>query len=394
MHFEHGIMVLYGSTFESAGYTLTIQLLALIFNIMRIAVIGCGGVGGVAAGVLGSQMPGVVCADIDQEIVSRINEHGIILRGKKLRGKKRNLKSRVSAVKNLADQDTAYPGLGEENSKFDIIIITVKSMVLRKVFEQAKNFLSEDGLILTLQNGIEILEIVKDFPGVKTVAGAVGYNAQMYKKGEREVKGECNVTARGGIEIGNLTTGSEEDLLKIKKIFEPGIKIDISNNIIGTLWSKLLIVCGITGLGGCSGLPVGGLLRRRVARHLFYSIVTEGFLIAERLNIHLEKFGPVNPGKFGNHKDAYSPFMRYLLLKLIGTSRRKIKSNFTVDIERGNTTEVDFINGAVVKAGIALNIDTPVNSEIVRVTKEIEKRIKKVIPENLNIIARRCDAAK
>ncbi len=332
---------------------------------MKIAVIGCGGIGGVVAGVLGSQGLDVLCVDINKDTVGRINDCGI-----ELHGKMGNVRAGVRAA----------PVLSNGEGKFDIIVIAVKSMYLKNVFEHEKDFLSKDGLILTLQNGIEILEIVKDFPEVKTIAGAVWYNSQM------DENGQYFVTAKGGITIGNLTTGTEEDLLNVKNIFDPGIKIDINRNITGVLWSKLLIVCGVTGLGGCSGLLLGELLQNRTARKLFYRVVTEGVSVLRKLGIHPEKIGDlikINPEKFGNQKGSHNLFMRYFLLKMKGVKSRDIKSNIQQSLERGEKTEVDFINGAIVKAGGELGIDTTVNREIVRVVKELELRKRKMCIENL-----------
>jgi 2-dehydropantoate 2-reductase len=333
---------------------------------MRITVIGCGGIGGVVAGILGSQGSDVLCVDVDKTTVRRINESGI-----ELHGKMGEVEAGIKAVGLLSD----------EEGKFDLIVIAVKSMYLKEVFEHYKDFLSKDGFILTLQNGIEILEIVKDFQEVKTIAGAVGYNSQI------DENGEYNVTAKGGITIGNLTTGSDEDLIRLKKIFDPGIMMDINRNITGVLWSKLLVVLGVTGLGGCTGLRLGPLLMRKKARRLFYQVVTEGVSVSKELGIELEKFGRViNPKKFGNNKEGYPLFVRFLILNVIVIMRWNIKSNIQVDIELGRRTEVDFINGAVVKAGKALGIDTPVNQEIVRMVKEIEQDNRNMSPRNLREI--------
>ena len=334
-------------------------------NIMRIAVIGCGGIGGVVAGVLGSQGADVLCVDVDKKTVARINESGI-----RLRGKMGTVDAGIKAVQALSDKE----------GKFDIIVIAVKSMYLKNVFECNKDFLSKDGLILTLQNGIKILDIVKDFPQVKTIAGAVGYNSQLCENGQYEV------TTKGGITIGNLTTGSDEDLLRVKNIFAPGVLIDINRNTEGVLWAKLLIVLGVTGLGGCAALRSGKLLRLKVARQLYYQVVTEGVYVSKKLGIRLEKFGGINPSKFSNQEEGYPLFVRYIFLKLIGILRPNVRSNIDVDLERGRRTEVDFINGAVVKAGKSLGIDTPVNREIVKVVKEIEQGNRNMDKENLREI--------
>jgi len=333
---------------------------------MKIAVIGCGGIGGVVSGILCSKGLNVSCIEANKKIADFLNERGISLEGKK--GK---LFTRVKA----------FPSFSDKGEKFDIIIIAVKSNVLRPVFTSSIGYLYEHGFILTLQNGIEVLSLCQDFPTVSITAGAVGYNSIMLDYGK------YFVTSQGGITVGRLNTSTEEDIFIIKGIMEPDIRVDTTENIEGVLWAKLLIVCGVTGLGGVSGLVVGDLLRRKEARKLFYRIVTEGALVAEKMGVKVEKFsGAMNPIKFADLEGAYPLFIREIMLRIVGKKYKHLKSNIHHSLEKGQKTEVEYLNGAVVKNGEALGIPTPVNSLVVKMVKEIETGKRKMDEQNLKEI--------
>ncbi len=339
---------------------------------MRVAIVGCGGIGGVVAASISSKEIEAYVVEASEEIAMKINSTGISLSGRK--GK---INSSVRAVASF-----------EEVGKcFDIIILTVKNNVIHQVFNNAKNFLCDEGFILTLENGIEVLELSKNNPLVKVAAGAVGYNSVMVEHGR------YLVTSQGGITIGSLNKCTEKDLDEIKKLLEPLIKIKITDNIIGALWGKLLIVCGVTGLGGVSGLLVGQLLRKSVARELFYKIVTEGALIARALGVNIEGFaGSVNPLKFSELEDGLPAWVKNLLLRIIGLKYRGLKSNIHHSLERGEKTEVEYLNGAVVKKGKEVSVPTPVNSLVVQMVREIESGRRKMCPENLYEISEKIKA--
>jgi 2-dehydropantoate 2-reductase len=311
---------------------------------MKIAVIGCGGIGGVTAGVLALKGSSPYCIE---SATNSINENGI-----RVHGKKGEFSVRVKS----------FSTLSKDLGTFDIIFITVKNNNLQEVFTEARDYLCEGGFIVTIQNGIEILKLAQKFPQTKIVVGAVWYNAI------RKEYGDYFVTSEGGITLGGLNGANRDDLFILKSLLEPRIAVEYTNNVEGTLWSKLVIVCGVTGLGGISGMRTGSLC-------------------AVKLGIKLEKFGgKINPEKFGAHDKGYPLFIRYLLLKIIGMKRRGLKANIQLDLERGKKTEVDYLNGVIMTKGKKAGIKTPVNSEIVRITKEIEEKKRDMGVQNLHEI--------
>ncbi len=329
---------------------------------MNVAVVGCGGNGGVVAASLARNRRNPFCIE-KEGIAEVLNERGLHMCGK---------------MGKFSVQVRAFPGFSKGMDVFDVIFLGVKSNVLEDLFEEAKKYLCDSGLIVTIQNGLEVLTIAEKHPDTRIVAGAVGYNAQA----EEIVK--IHVTAMGGITFGALNNASDDDLFLLKVLLEPMIPVDFTDNIRGVLWTKLLIVCGTTGLGGVAGLRVGQLLRYPVARRLFYGMSTEGSLLAENLGIRLVKLrGGINPERFGKHGKGFPLPLRWLFLKWAGIKFRCLKSGIQVDLERGNKTEVDFINGAIVREGGRVGFDTPINRMVVEMVREIEEGRRKMGADNL-----------
>ncbi len=328
---------------------------------MKVAIVGCGGIGSVAACAIFKNIKDVVCIEGSSEIAERLNNSGI-----KIGGKKGNHFFRIKALNEFG-----------EDEKYDVIVFAVKNNVLRELYVEAGKHLTESGFVITLENGVQVVDLHREFPEIKVIPGAVGYNSIMLEHGR------YNVTSEGGITLGAIDKRLTYEKDLIKRLFEPLIRVDFSDNIVGVLWAKLLIVCGVTGLGGISGMRVGDLLRLKVARKLFYKVITEGVKVAERLGIKIEKFqGGINPKGF-RENGGFPLFIKYIILKIIGKKYRDLKSNIHHSLERGEKTEVDFLNGAVVNYGENLGIDTPVNREILRLTKEIEAGQRNMTADNL-----------
>jgi hypothetical protein len=113
-------------------------------------------------------------------------------------------------------------------------------------------------------------------------------------------------------------------------------------------------------------------------------MATEGSLLAKKLHVQLLKLpGAINPERFGNHRGGLPLPLRWFLLKMAGIKYGDLKSNIQVDLERGNKTEVAYINGALVREGSRAGFDTPLNSMVVHMVREIEEGRRKMDIHNL-----------
>jgi 2-dehydropantoate 2-reductase len=335
---------------------------------MKTAVIGCGGIGGVIAGVLAVNGHEVTCIEVSDQAARMLRERGISIRG--MLGE---LRADVAAC--------AIGKLGSDSSgsgAFELTVTAVKNDSLHDALELAGMLTKPDGLVLTIQNGLRILGLAGS-SGAKIAAGAVGFNAVMHDYGDYEV------TARGGITAGPLGSAGSSDMVRLQDLLRPYIPIEVTGNIHGVLWSKLITVCAVTGLGGVSGLQLGKLLREKSVRRLFPLIACEGVKVADGAGVRLQSFtGGISPRLFT--RGALVAPVRWLLLTLAAGKYRDLKSNIHHSLERGIRSEVDYINGALVEQGERVGVPTPVNREIVRIVHEIEEGRQAMGAHNLEYI--------
>lgn len=334
---------------------------------MKTAVIGCGGVGGVVAGVLALRRQDVTCFMTSEAKAASLRERGISVRGKM---------GRLSVPVKAAVVRAA-----PEEERFDLAVVAVKNDALDRALDRAEAMLCAGGMILTIQNGLRVLDAAAG-RACRVAAGAVGFNSVMLDYGRYQV------TSRGGITAGGISRCSPEDLFVLKGLLDPQIPLELTGNIRGVLWSKLITVCAVTGLGGAAGLTLGRLLRERTARRLFSMVAAEGVRVAEAAGVELERFsGGVSPRLFAS---GVLPLpLRFLLLKAAGIRCRDLKSNIHHSLEQGRRTEVDYLNGALAAEGEKRGVPTPVNREIVRAVHEIEAGREKMGVHQLGRILQR-----
>ena len=192
-------------------------------------------------------------------------------------------------------------------------------------------------------------------------------------------------TSRGEIVIGRKDGKPPQSEIE-RKIYETYNKIEPtkwSNNIIGVKYSKLLINSAISALGAVSGLTLGKMMKRKNTRLAFLRIISEGVDVADKNNIKLETLNKLNFYKLAIPLTDYNPnkvsldlWKKHLLLKIIGRKYKNLKSSTLQSIERGKKTEIDHLNGHLVKKGKQVNADVRLNEFIVNIVHQIEKKEK------------------
>ena len=301
---------------------------------MRIAVIGTGAMGSLFGGLLASSGKDVTLIDVWKEHVDAINAHG-------LRIKDDNVEQTIR-VKATSDSSKVGP--------VDLIIIFVKSYDTEKAAKDALSMARDDTVFLTLQNGLKNIEkIEKVVERHQILRGITAQGSTLLGPGKIYHAG------RGPTEIGELDNTSTERLKRIAEVFnDAGIPTEISLNIRGALWTKVLVNVGINPLTALTGLKNGELLEHPEIREVMKMAVEEAALVAQNLGIELDSQKPVEKV--------------YEVAKATGPNR----SSMLQDIDRGRRTEIDALNGAIVELGRQINIDTPVNQTLAAAVKGLE----------------------
>jgi 2-dehydropantoate 2-reductase len=235
--------------------------------------------------------------------------------------------------------------------------------------------------VVTFQNGI-VEDAVGEVVGLKRVVSAVvGWG------GEMRAPGVYRKTSPGKTFVGELDGSLSQRVMDLALNLKDSAEVVIRQNIRGTLWSKLAVNSMITTTGALTGQRLGEMLRDRRTREIFLTIYREVIDTARALGLSLETVA-VAPEAFYLPRDAHwwTRWMKHTLMRLVGFKYRKTKASSLQSLERGRKTEIDFLNGYVVRKSKEVGLAVPVNEAVVRMVKEIEEGKRSINPRNLREI--------
>lgn len=304
---------------------------------MKIAVIGAGAMGCLYGAKL-SAVPSneVYLIDVWKEHIGAVNRDGLEMEenGELLR---------YDRLKGVMSAEYAGP--------CDLAIIFVKSTLTGAAVKGNKAAFGPDTVALTLQNGLGNIDLIRAEVGDDNViAGTTAHGATMLGPGRMRHAGS------GKTIIGELSGIRSARLSKIARTFqEAGIETELSDNVLGLVWDKLMVNVGINALTGITKLHNGELLDHPEIEELLEAAVREAHTVAKAKGIRLSYDDPV-----GHTKDV---------CRATATN----KSSMLQDILNHKQTEIDMINGAIVREGAAAGIDAPVNLALTNLIKFIQK---------------------
>jgi 2-dehydropantoate 2-reductase len=301
---------------------------------MRIVIVGPGAMGCLLAGFLSKAKEEVWLLDKDKERAGNIRQAGIVVEG--VSG---NWQAQVQATTEA-----------DKIPQADLVIICVKSYDTKDAILSVKPIVTEKSRVLTLQNGIGNIEIISEVVGAQNVIGGVT-NLGATLLGE----GKVRHAGRGETIIGRVDGKIPVEMRSIREIFnKAGLETRISRDIRGLLWSKLVINAGINALTAITRLNNGKIVEFEGTRRILREAVSEATKIAKRKRIRLIYDDPL--AKVEAVCEATSDNI----------------SSMLQDVRRKKRTEIDFINGVIVRQAQELGIPTPVNSTLVELVKTIE----------------------
>ena len=245
---------------------------------------------------------------------------------------------------------TANP---EEIGPADIVILCVKSPQVAAGLQQAAKLIHTDTLLLTLQNGIGHLEILKDKQNLPSIVlGVTSQGANVVAPGHVRHAGD------GLTRIGFLQSASFSKSLLLAKACNllnyGGIETVIVDNILDYVWSKLIINVGINALTAVHRCPNGKLLESSATQEKLTAAVREGESVTRALGIQL----------------TGDPLA--ITIDVCRKTGQNL-SSMLQDVNNRRPTEIDSINGEIAAAGRKLGIPTPVNDDLIQKVKELEQ---------------------
>jgi 2-dehydropantoate 2-reductase len=213
-------------------------------------------------------------------------------------------------------------------------LVLVKAWQTERAAGQLTNCLADDGLALTLQNGLGNYETLSRSLGESRVAlGVTTTGATLLGPGLARLGGE-----------GVVSIGKHPRLAPLDEwLRSAGFKVQLVEDARSLAWGKLVINAAINPLTALLRVPNGQLLERPAARTVMATLAREAATVAGAQGVHLPYKDPVSAAEDVLRKTAAN------------------QSSMLQDVKRGAPTEIDSICGAVVQKGQQSGVSTPVN---------------------------------
>jgi len=227
----------------------------------------------------------------------------------------------------------------------DVVLLCVKSSDTETAGEQMRPHLAPGALLLCLQNGVDNAERLRAVLPGHEVAAAVVYVAT-----EMAGPGHLRHNGRGELVI----EPAPRSEAAAQALTAAGVPTEISDNVRGALWAKLILNCAYNALSAVGRIVYGELVQRPGVTEVMRDVVAECLAVARADGANV-------PG------DVEAAVRR------IAETMPGQYSSTAQDLMRGKPSEIDFLNGYVVRRGDALGVPVPANRVLWSVVKLLEQ---------------------
>ena len=266
--------------------------------------------------------------------------------------------------------------------KYDVIVLLTKQLFNKDVVTMLKDFLSENGVIVTLQNGIPEPGIAEIVGANHTMGCAVEWGAALIEPGVCELTSAPDSLS---FHMGKLDGITDEQVKMVKDLLELMCPVHEEENLMGARWSKLLINATFSGLGTVVGGVFGDVSEDKDAQKVAIRCMKECIDVGHATGTEFAPVQGKNIVGLFYYKGALKRALGCKLLPIAMKKHRLIEPSMLQDLKKGKPCEIDAINGVVCEFGRKHNIPTPINDKIVEIIKKIQNGELKAEKSNIRL---------
>ncbi len=227
----------------------------------------------------------------------------------------------------------------------DVVLFCVKSTDSAAAVREIAPFLGSQSVVLSMQNGVENAEILREVLPRQVIPSVVYVATEMAGPGHLKHHG------RGELVIGENPVSAR----LVEAFAQAQVPVQVSDNVMGALWSKLIVNCAYNALSAIVQKPYGRLVEVDGVTQLMQQVVDECLAVAAADGIAV-------PG------DSHETVRR------IAHTMAGQYSSTAQDVARGKPNEIDFLNGYVMRRARAHGIPVPINQTLWTLVKLAEKK--------------------
>lgn len=248
------------------------------------------------------------------------------------------------------------PKSTKEIGDSEAIFICVKSYNTENILKSIKDLVKENTYVISLQNGLGNLQLISEYMDSERIIGGITSQEAILEDGRIKhiSKGETVI----GQDSGKILGGVREISSALNKANFP---TKISKDINSVIWSKLIIDVGINAISAITKLKNGMLVKNEHTREIMRRAVSEAAKVAKRKRVKLAYDDPIQK------------------VESVCRATADNLSSMLQDVLNREPTEIDFINGAIVRQAKSLNIETPTNEMLAELIKTIESNYKNLV---------------
>lgn len=270
----------------------------------------------------------------------------------------------------------------EMTGKYDVILLMTKQLYNKDVVTFLKDYLSDDGVIVTLQNGLPEPLIAEIVGSNHTVGCAVEWGATL------SAPGECILTSEPdslSFHMGKMEGITDDQFKMVKDLLELMCPVHEEPNILGARWSKLLINSTFSGLGTVVGGTFGSVSENKEAAKVAVRCMKEVIDVGHASGVEFAPVQGKDITKLFYYKGALKRAVATMLVPIAMKKHRDIEPSMLQDIKKNKPCEIGAINGVVCEWGKKKNVPTPINDKIVEIVKKFETGELKPQAENIKL---------
>jgi 2-dehydropantoate 2-reductase len=303
----------------------------------RIAIVGCGAMGSIYAGLLAAAGNHLIAVDTNKAHIDAINARGLRISG-------------ASGDRTVLIQAFTAP----PEHPVDLVIIAVKAAHAGAAAASACTLIGPDTAVLTIQNGLGAADLVAEAVGPERlmVGVAQGFGASLPEPGHAHHNDMKAIRIGAYADLGKARVETVAALWR-----EAGFDTAAVTDILAMQWEKL--ICNVAYSTPCAltGLTVGEVMDDPDAGAVSRAAAREAWMVARALDIGIAVDEPV------------------ALVRDFAARMPHAKPSVLLDIEAGRISEVGVINGAIPVQAKKAAMAAPVNATLTSLTRALERRL-------------------
>lgn len=321
---------------------------------MKYAIYGAGSLGIVLSAYLAKNGEKFDIIDRNPKSVDALNKNGAIVVGTV------QMQETVNAILDTSVKD-----------KYDIIFLLTKQLGNIETIKKISKFLTKDGVICTMQNGLPEKDISEVIGENRTFGCAVAWGATRIEPGKSELTSNPERQSLS-FSFGSMTGLKGEQFDEIVRILNVMGDVQIEENFIGARWSKLLINSAFSGMSTVCGKTFGEVAKFKPSRKIIQRIIKECIDVATANGVKIEPIQGKDVVKILDYKGSFKKWLSFVIIPIAIKKHRLLKASMLQDIEKGIPCEIDYINGIVSEYGKKVGILTPFNDKVIEIVHKFE----------------------